>query len=86
MHLPLIAAAVDIDAVVRQYEEYLQLTAQVDALRAKRNDNSKAMKGKLDQEVTRAVAQRMGLCKRLLGAGEKLFEEPVAPADPEQVD
>lgn len=57
--LPLVCVAVDIDKVVELYDHYTSLVAENDALRAKRNENTKAMKGKLEAEVrTRGYQQR----------------------------
>jgi len=72
-------AAVDVDKVASLYDAYLELLAEAETLRAHRNENSKAMKGKLEPErrselveegkrIKEAIA---GVEGRLNAAGER---------------
>ena len=65
--------SVDIDTVLALYEKRNALIVESDALKQKRNENAKKMKGKLDQEERKVlIAEGKDLKERIAAADEEL--------------
>ncbi|KAG2446759.1 hypothetical protein HYH02_008320 [Chlamydomonas schloesseri] len=66
-------SSADPHKVVALYDEFVALKSQVDSLRAERNENSNAMKGKLDADKRAAlIARGQELKDQLAGVEERL--------------
>ena len=61
----------DVDAVIRLYDQRNALITETDALRKKRNDNAKAMKGKLEPEERQRLIAEGKAIKEQIASKEK---------------
>uniref|UniRef100_A0A061QX49 serine--tRNA ligase n=1 Tax=Tetraselmis sp. GSL018 TaxID=582737 RepID=A0A061QX49_9CHLO len=67
-------SSADVPAVASLYDQYVDIKTRTDDVRASRNENSKAMKGKLSDEQRAAVIEEGKQLKEELAALEKELE------------
>ncbi|EFJ45296.1 hypothetical protein VOLCADRAFT_82377 [Volvox carteri f. nagariensis] len=76
-------SSADPHKVVALYDEFVALKTQADSLRAERNENSNAMKGKLDAEKRAALIARGQQLKDQLAEVEELLTRVESSLHPE---